>query len=235
MSYILDALKQSDKQRPTSQITTPKLPDHVAHSQTLPRWLFLCILVLLVIVSLNQFKSAESTTAAATLPQPLQQTSTTTITDQTDHQALLGVRIELTEPEPVSTPKPAPKLATINPQPEVRPAPPTRTEKVAIAPATPAKPLLAAPKPVVLSETDATNKNQIPHWRQLPPEIQRGLNGLKFSVHIYANNPDARMVKINGQMFRQGQQISDSLQLNEITRQGVILEFRGHRFRMNPI
>jgi hypothetical protein len=40
------------------------------------------------------------------------------------------------------------------------------------------------------------------------------------------------MVKINGQMLREGQDLTDGLELKEITHDGVILSYQNYRFHV---
>ncbi|MEH6814336.1 MAG: general secretion pathway protein GspB [Motiliproteus sp.] len=79
------------------------------------------------------------------------------------------------------------------------------------------------------------NKESVIYWRQLPLSVQRNLPPLDFTVHIYSENPASRMVKINGVSMREGQRVSLSLRLERITPEGVILAYKGYRFRMNAI
>lgn len=73
------------------------------------------------------------------------------------------------------------------------------------------------------------------YWRQLPLNVQRSLPSLDFTVHIYSENPAARMVKINGAAMREGQSVSRFLRLEQITPNGVILVYKTYRFSMNVI
>lgn len=70
----------------------------------------------------------------------------------------------------------------------------------------------------------------IMHARQLPESMKRELPELNFSVHIYSANAASRMVKINGRNVRQGENVTQNLTLDEITRDGVIMTFKDQRF-----
>ncbi len=71
-----------------------------------------------------------------------------------------------------------------------------------------------------------------PHFRELPYEIQQKLPKIIFSVHLYAPDPARRMVKINGLMKRDGDEIVTGLVLDEITSTGAIFTFQEYRFRV---
>ncbi|MFC6669209.1 general secretion pathway protein GspB [Marinobacterium aestuariivivens] len=75
----------------------------------------------------------------------------------------------------------------------------------------------------------------MPYWRQLPVDVQRSLPELKFSVHIYSEDPASRRVKIGERMMREGQRITPQVRLEEIIPKGVILSYQEYRFRMNAL
>ncbi len=53
---------------------------------------------------------------------------------------------------------------------------------------------------------------------------------ITISFHAYSNNPGERRVMINGNMARQGEPLADGLSLEQITPDGVILDYKGFRF-----
>ena len=65
--------------------------------------------------------------------------------------------------------------------------------------------------------------------------VQRSLPELKFSVHIYSEDPASRRVKIGERMMREGQRITPQVRLEEIIPKGVILSYQEYRFRMNAL
>jgi len=72
----------------------------------------------------------------------------------------------------------------------------------------------------------------VPYWRQLPVEVQRRLPEIQFTLHVYAQDPAQRMVKVNGRIAREGQYVGTSLRLDQIVPDGVILSFEGQKFMM---
>lgn len=57
-----------------------------------------------------------------------------------------------------------------------------------------------------------------------------GLPPLRLSMHVYDANPQARFALIDGHRLRQGDAVTDGLQLAEIRPDGVVLDWRGRRF-----
>lgn len=67
---------------------------------------------------------------------------------------------------------------------------------------------------------------------ELPLAVQQALPAIHIDGHIYDDNPAKRMVIINGKTYREKQQITGGLKLEEITPNGVILNFQGHVFHL---
>ena len=74
---------------------------------------------------------------------------------------------------------------------------------------------------------------KIPLLKQLPAEVQKSLPALHISFHSYSITPSARLVSISGKILRQGQEFDENLKLERITTKGVVLDFKGKRFRLD--
>lgn len=57
-----------------------------------------------------------------------------------------------------------------------------------------------------------------------------GLPELSVDLHVFAADPAKRAVFINGRRYTQGAQIAEGPVVEEITRDGAVLTFRGRRF-----
>lgn len=69
-------------------------------------------------------------------------------------------------------------------------------------------------------------------YLELPANIRNELPELKFAGHTYAQTPLSRLIIINSKILREGGMISPDLRLFEITPDGVILDFRGTVFSL---
>lgn len=70
---------------------------------------------------------------------------------------------------------------------------------------------------------------------QLTDAEQRYLQGLDVSFHVYSPDPVQRAVIVNGLRAREGQSLGEDLRLAEIVADGVILEFQGQLVHLpNP-
>jgi hypothetical protein len=66
--------------------------------------------------------------------------------------------------------------------------------------------------------------------KELPAAIKGSLPELKMTVHSYNEQPQSRFVVINNITVREGQLINAELKVEQITPNGVILNYQGHRF-----
>ncbi len=73
----------------------------------------------------------------------------------------------------------------------------------------------------------------VSEFGELPYDIQEKVPDLNISVHLFNQQPALRKVRINGRMYTEGANLQNDLALVEITRYGVIFDYRGHLFRLN--
>jgi len=64
--------------------------------------------------------------------------------------------------------------------------------------------------------------------------VRRSLPDLKLSIHVFSAEEDGRFVLINGERYVPGDQLSDGARLVDIRREGAIVDFREHRFLLEP-
>ena len=67
-------------------------------------------------------------------------------------------------------------------------------------------------------------------FERLPLEIKAQLPVLKITGHIFSDNPDNRIININGSIFKEGDRVSDGLILKEITLNGAVFDYKGTLF-----
>ena len=70
----------------------------------------------------------------------------------------------------------------------------------------------------------------IPHQQQLPPDVQRKLPELEVTVHIYSATPSSRLVRMNGRKLVEGDLVDGQVRLEEITKDGLILSLGDTRY-----
>jgi general secretion pathway protein B len=80
------------------------------------------------------------------------------------------------------------------------------------------------------SLTEMPEENKIYKLAELPSSIRQGLPSFSVSALLYSSTPDARMVRVNEQMMREGQDLAAGVKLEEITRDGLVFSYRKFRF-----
>ncbi|MCF8055890.1 MAG: general secretion pathway protein GspB [Desulfocapsa sp.] len=213
MSYILEALKKSDKERKREEI-----PDLQAdHSLPIgkrqgrkPPVLHLLSAALLVLGSFSalfwwQFSNAripelkgESKMASA----PLQS-------------------VQDLEPEP-----PAISKQSVKPAPEVS-EPVTEEEVVEELDET-----VTVSIPVTTPQSSEQDADLIPFLDDLSPKLKAGMPDLSFAGHVYADEARLRLIIINNRIVREGDLISNELSLEQIEPNGVVLRYKTAVFRV---
>ena len=72
--------------------------------------------------------------------------------------------------------------------------------------------------------------HSIPYLNELPASLKNALPPIRMTSHLYRGN--SRLVSINGRIMSGGVNMGEGLFLEEITPEGVIMSFRGQRFRL---
>lgn len=73
----------------------------------------------------------------------------------------------------------------------------------------------------------------LPLVQDLPPSVQKSLPPLKLAGHVYAEESTRRMIIINNRICREGEMVENQLYLEQILREGVVLRYHDLRFRMH--
>jgi general secretion pathway protein B len=94
-----------------------------------------------------------------------------------------------------------------------------------------------APDPTLLPDTPVATTDAGVTWSEGPAPttasitaLTAGLPELSVDLHIYADDPAKRAVFINGRRYTQGDSIVEGPRVEEITRDGAVLNYRGQRF-----
>lgn len=87
-------------------------------------------------------------------------------------------------------------------------------------------------KPQSSINTGIAPEQKVFNLKDLPLSIQQSLPAFSISVSVYSDDPDSRMIKINGQRLQEGQYLTAGLRLEEITRDGAIFSYQKYRFRV---
>jgi general secretion pathway protein B len=90
----------------------------------------------------------------------------------------------------------------------------------------------AASVPEAEKEIPPPDKNKLYSVQELPDSIRQKLPDFSFSVFLYSDEPASRTVRVNGIMMKEGQYVTAGLKLEEIIPDGVIFSYMNYRFRV---
>jgi general secretion pathway protein B len=88
----------------------------------------------------------------------------------------------------------------------------------------------ASPAPAAAEAGDASEAGVIT-FNELPADIRQELANITVAVHMYSAKPADRFVGVNDRAVREGEELNPGLKLEKITYDGMILSYKGYRFR----
>ena len=96
----------------------------------------------------------------------------------------------------------------------------------------PAKASPAAGRP---HEEAASPAAEVIDVEDMPESLKAQLPAINVTAHIYAEDAELRMAKINGVVRHEGDSLGPDLRLRSVTETGIILEFRGRAYSVDVI
>ncbi len=212
MSFILDALRKSENDRQEQAeaefATVPSSPDTPA----VPRWLWILggLLTINAVVILGLVLrpdpppyTASPITMPASEPAAATAEDTATFSDQV-------AKARKNQPDR-SVPEPTPAPETSRP---VQSTTRTRTT------------------PVSVDNLPTGIAAALPSLMELRADGTLQLPELHVDIHVYSDVPGERFVFINMNKYREHSRLDEGPTLNEITSDGVVLEYRGIAFQL---
>lgn len=214
MSFILDALRKSEIERQRqSGPSIAELPV-AREDRRLPVALLAIGLLLAVNVGVLLFFLLRD----AEMPEPA---GTPAAVAETPAAAAPGPA-----PVPASA---LPSIATATGENAAQPPATDFPDSATLAP--------EAPDPTLLPDTPVATADAGVTWSEGPAPsaagiaaLTAGLPELSVDLHIYTDDPAKRAVFINGRRYTQGDSIVEGPRIEEITRDGAVLNYRGQRF-----
>jgi|SRR5579859_1327907 len=216
MSYILDALRKADQLRRRSSVPTLLTLQPSAVVRKRPAYLKYGLLAVVLIGS--------GVVIGWLRPW------------QTHRAVLEPVAVRPIESKPIESTarQPAPAQSETPPR-------PTQDSSAQAQPQTDGLPRAAnAPisgraavlpeRRVDIAAADAAGETVIA-MEKLPLSIRQELPKMTISVHAYSGTPAKRLIGLGSRILREGDYVVPGLQLEEITPDGMILSYRGYRFR----
>ena len=262
MSYILDALKKSDRERrqgevPGLQSDHGLRPGHRQKEKRSSLWIWLAGGVLLSLsalvlywgmqrnsVALQEKISALEKSVVQLKEQPVPvAVHPLVVKEETVPQPLMGE--EKDNPVVIAVPAVSQKVdlqpLVMEPEDDKRLVAdngqqPVMEEKTVIKPEDiPRKvqpKVVAVPPSSVVPEVASEKTGALPLVQDLPASVQKILPPLKLAGHVYAKEGTKRMIMINNKICHEGDLVENQLVLEQIIWEGVVLRYHDIRFRM---
>lgn len=128
-------------------------------------------------------------------------------------------------PSPLAEAKPVTRASPREARTAAAPSPPADQVRSSKA-APPVRP------PAQVSE--ARPSQRVLQFSELPPAIARNVPRISVSGFALTEDPESRVVVINDRMLREGEHVAADLRLERIGDDGVVLNYKGYRFRPAP-
>ena len=219
MSYILDALKKSDRERHEGEVPgLDAIHDRYPYSSEHPsnsHWTKYFFTAFATVLLISLFSAAWYLKKNSSDPVE---------TASLDKKQSSNTATEKTE----ATTSPESKKNTIRTDHSNPPVLLTSVKKKVLIPYQKESSLEEETTVISLPE----EPTDIPEFADLPPSLQQAIPDLHFAGHTYAEEPSSRMIIINNTILREGEKVNNSLSLVEITWTGVILDYKGQQFEM---
>ena len=246
MSYILDALRKSDKQRQRG--TTPTLllaaqPSTTQRQLSLPAYGLLAVALLGAGMAIGWLRPWEREQAPAPLSatQPLAPAPERPVPADATPSASRPLAPPLAAPSTPDTSGRNMSAQQPTADPSSQPLPPQQMNHATVAGAkpqsrrpaeqeTPVKPQRPAFTRSPGTDADDAAPAAPPSLAELPLAVRRDLPPMSIMVHAYSAQPADRLVGINNKLLHEGDEIAPGLRLEEITPDGMVLNYKGQRF-----
>ena len=216
MSYILEALNKSQREHARGSVPTlqGQAPSSFRSSERRVGLLLGSLLIgASMALSITAYLSTRQSTDTIDLPAPVPEPGSTR--SESPNSGSYSSKFE----------RPTVPAAKAHPgaQPDSRPArptnPPAGQKGMAERP--------AAPPPVAVPQPPAKA------WSELPADIRAAIGNLVLNIHVYSERPEKRFVFINEHEYGEGDVLQEGPTLEAIGPMGLILAFRGERFRLD--
>jgi len=217
MSSILDALKKSERQRSLGRdlIYRNASPDAAPRLTGFAVAVLTTLLILALAIGAMLFSLREPESPVETMTPPADsRTSTAQGSNDTTVASIPAAPADATRTED-STALSGSQTAPALPKP-VSPKP--------------AKSADAPRNPVPALPVQGTG--EAPWFSSLPQAFRSSLPPLAVNIHVYSPDRSQRILYINNRPVRQGERIEGGVVVEEIVYDGVVLQYRGQRFKL---
>jgi general secretion pathway protein B len=133
---------------------------------------------------------------------------------------------------PQATPATPKATAVARAGPSAKPEPASRTPNVVAAPVDDGATLGRSTKPAPAAAPATAPEPRLRSLAELPDDLKRSVPQLAFGGSVYSEIATQRMVIFNGQVLREGDAVTEELQLEQIRPRSAVMRLRGQRFEI---
>ncbi len=241
MSYILDALRKSERER--QQVETVVLAPNPADAIELPRrrvapWAGAAAIIVSAIAGAAYWFTLRAPAPAARPTEPIASVPIMKPASAPDSAPMRAERAAPSAEAPPLASSAAPPALKSHP---LAPAPDDEAVRdlAAEAQVEVRKPKRAplprnenAQVPVASAPATPPESEGVKFLRSMPPDFQRALPELVVNIHIYAPREADRILYINNRQYHAGDRVRDDIVVEDIVQDGAVLSFRGQRFKL---
>jgi general secretion pathway protein B len=232
MSYILEALKKSDKERQRDEIpdlqADHSLPPSRREERKPPVWRSLKAVTLGVAGVAALLWLLFSGDSPAPVAENEKGNTPVAASREIPSKKAPEIPVKSAPVAAIVKEKPVKKELKVLVQPEKPSSAP-----VAVVKKKPVSPLTPAPaRKIIPTSPPVTEASLPPLMDDLPVAIRAGIPDLTFAGHVYSEVPEQRLIIINNRIVREGDLISSGLSLQQIDSDGVVLKYEKSVFRV---
>ncbi len=216
MSYILEALKKSERERNLGKVprlgTLQEITSPASRGPSRP-WLVPVLLInTVLLLGLLGYLIAAPAAPGGLWAKWSQGTAPTTAGNAEKTSAATTGADEKATPAVAAIPKSPARASSVTP---VTPAPAGQQEPAA--------------------ETDIQKRQSptAPSLSELPEEFRQRVVVPTLEVHVYSARPDRRFIMTGGRQYQEGDRLPGDLKLEKITSSGVELSHQNQRFHLD--
>jgi general secretion pathway protein B len=224
MSYILDALKRTERERLKGRREPhAPAPAHSIFMYTPALWRRLAWVVLVAgVAGVSAFLiSVYLVHGPAALDPRLAQEPASRATPASPPAP--SAVPQATTPTPAAIPaEPAPLAAQL----------PPAAPRAAPKPAPVSKPSAVAAPQRAAAPTAPDVTDDTPWLQDLPEDFRQSLPVLTVNIHVYAPAEERRILYLNNRELRSGDEVQEGLKVEAVVPDGVVLSYQGTRFKL---
>ncbi len=250
MSYILEALKKSQRERHLGKVPTIETSqlESLTKQAEPARWTYAAIVLAVAAIIIAAYSVLDSRTempvsagydlASARLAASNTIDASKRIADPDPARVRQVAGSEPRSPAAPDTPSQPLALATTG----LAPEPAGFDDQAALEQLAPSTTGVQRTRPealnITVSALETTDEppqkvgTAVALLSQLPLEFQQTVPPMSLDVHVFRETPERRFVLINETLYREGEHTAEGAVVEEIVPDGVILEYGGELFRI---